>query len=130
MVTERSREARTAECGSVGVLMPVVGILIVVGISLLAAGGAIVLERLVPAKRREPHNEVFGFVYAVMGVLYGVILGMVMVSAWNRVDAARADTYREADAVLQLYWYGQSLPQPQGGEVEDLVTAPSDISTV
>ena len=100
--------------------MPVVGILVVVGVSLLAAGGAIVLERLIPAKRREPHNDVFGFVYAVMGVLYAVILGMVMVTAWNRLDTARSDTYAESDALLQLYWYGQSLPQPQGAKVEEL----------
>ncbi|MGH3245540.1 MAG: hypothetical protein ACRDOI_04895 [Trebonia sp.] len=100
--------------------MPVVGVLVVVGVSLLAAAGVFVLERLVPAKRREPHNEVFGFVYAVVGVFYAVILGMVMVSAWNRLDTARSDTYSEADAVLQLYWYGQSLPQPQRAEVEGL----------
>ncbi|MGH3165368.1 MAG: hypothetical protein ACRDN0_05670 [Trebonia sp.] len=100
--------------------MPVVGILGVVGVSLLAAAGVIVMERLVPAKQREAHNDVFGFVYAVVGVFYAVILGMVMVSAWNRVDTARVDTYTEADALLQLYWYGQSLPQPQGAEVEGL----------
>lgn len=100
--------------------MPVVGTVVVVGVSLLAAIGVIVLERLIPAKRRAPHNEVFGFVYAVMGVFYGVILGMVMVTAWNTLDTARSDTYTESDALLQLYWYGQSLPQPQGAKVEGL----------
>lgn len=106
--------------GSTGVLVPVVGILVVVGVSLLAGAWVIALERLVPAKRREPHNDVFGFVYAVVGVIYAVLLGTITVSAWNRLDTVRSDTYAEADALLQLYWYGQSLPQPQRAEVEGL----------
>jgi hypothetical protein len=100
--------------------MPVWIILVIFSVSLLAAAGVFVLERLVPARRRESHNDVFGFVYAVLGVAYAVLLGLVVIAAWNTLDQAKANTYAESDALLQLAWYGNSLPQPQHAEVVHL----------
>jgi hypothetical protein len=102
-------------------VMPVVGILFIIGLALLAAAGAFALERLVPAKRREAHNDVLGFVYAVIGVTYAVLLGLVVVSVWSSLDEARANTYAEANALSYLDWYAYSLPQPQHAEIEDLL---------
>jgi drug/metabolite transporter (DMT)-like permease len=101
--------------------MPVVGILFIIGLALLAAAATFTVERLVPAKRREPHNEVLGFVYAVIGVTYAVLLGLVVVSTWTTVDEAKANTYAEANALSYLDWYAYSLPQPQHAEIEDLL---------
>lgn len=101
--------------------MPIVGILFIIGLALLAAAATFTMERLVPAKRREAHNEVLGFVYAVIGVTYAVLLGLVVVSTWTTVDEARANTYAEANALSYLDWYAYSLPQPQHSEVEDLL---------
>jgi hypothetical protein len=101
--------------------MPVVGILFIIGLALLAAAATFSVERLVPAKRREAHNEVLGFVYAVVGVTYAVLLGLVVISTWTSADEARANTYAEANALSYLDWYAYSLPQPQHSEIEDLL---------
>jgi hypothetical protein len=101
--------------------MPVVGTLFIVGLALLAAAGAFALERLVPAGRREVHNDVVGFVYAVVGVAYAVLLGLVVIAAWSSLDEAKANTYTESNALIWLDWYGSSLPQPQHAEVESLL---------
>jgi hypothetical protein len=121
MIDARRGSAVWPKRADSGILMPVVSGLIVVGVALLAAAGVVVLEQLVPAARRQAHNDVLGFVYAVIGVAYAVILAMVIVAAWNSLDEARVNTYTETDALLQLDWYGHSLPQPQHSEVEDLV---------
>ena len=102
--------------------MPVMGILFIIGLALLAAAAAFLLERLVPAKRREAHNDVLGFVYAVIGVTYAVLLGLVVIATWNTLEEARTNTYTEANALIWLDWYGYSLPQPAHAEVEDLCT--------
>jgi hypothetical protein len=60
--------------------MPVGGILVIIGLALLAAAFAFALERLVPAKRREPHNNVIAGIYAVIGITYGVLIGLVTVA--------------------------------------------------
>lgn len=102
--------------------MPVWVILVIFGVALLAAAGVYGLEKVVPATQREVHNDVFGFVYAVVGVTYAVLLGLVVVAAWNTLDEARENTYTESNAVLQLAWYGHSLPQPQHREILQLAT--------
>ena len=48
--------------------MPVAGMLFIIGLALLAAAATFAVERLVPAMKREEHNDVVGFVYAVIGV--------------------------------------------------------------
>jgi Protein of unknown function (DUF4239) len=101
--------------------MPVVGILFIIGLALLAGAATFTLERLMPAKRREVHNDIIGFVYAVIGVTYAVLLGLVVISAWNTLDEAKANTYTEANTLSWLDWYGYSLPQPQHSEVQDML---------
>ena len=101
--------------------MPVVGILFIIGLALLAAAATFTVERLVPAKKREEHNDVVGFVYAVIGVIYAVLLGLVVISTWSALDDARANTYTECNMLIRLDWYAYSLPQPQHTEIEDLL---------
>jgi hypothetical protein len=95
-------------------------ILVVVGISALAAALVFPLEKLIPATRRQPHNEVVGFVYAVMGVFYAVLLALVVVAVWDTLGEAQSNTFTEASALYQLDLYGHSLPQPQHAELEAL----------
>jgi hypothetical protein len=107
--------------------MPVWIILVIFVIALAAGAGVYVLERLVPARRRETHNDVFGFVYAVVGVAYAVLLGLVVVAVWGTLDEAQSNTYAESDAVLQIAWYGHSLPQPAHGEILRLAEQYTDV---
>ena len=93
--------------------MPLGGVLLIVGLALLAAAGAFVVEWLLPAWRRQPINEVVGFVYAVVGVAYSVLLGLVVINGLTTLDTAEANVFAETNAVQQLYWYGSSLPQPR-----------------
>ncbi len=101
--------------------MPVVGILFIIGLALLAAAATFTVERLVPAKKRQLHNDVVGFVYAVIGVIYAVLVGLVVITTWSTLEQARANTYTECDSLIWLDWYAYSLPQPQHTEIEDLL---------
>jgi hypothetical protein len=100
--------------------VPVVGSLVVVGIAALTCVALIVVTRYVPWERREPQNDVVGFVYAVVGVIYAVVLAMVVIGLWDSQDQARTNTYTETDALLQIYWYAYSLPQPAHSQIENL----------
>jgi uncharacterized membrane protein len=101
--------------------MIVWAMLVVVGLALAMGAAAFVVARLIPAERRRRHNDVIGFVYAVVGVAYAVLLGLVVIAAWNTLDLAKANAYTETNALIQLDWYGHSLPQPQHAEIENLV---------
>ena len=49
---------------------------------LIAVGGLVLVQRLVPTDRRKQHNDVAGFIYAVLGVAYAVLLGLVLIAVW------------------------------------------------
>jgi Protein of unknown function (DUF4239) len=102
--------------------MPLGGVLLIVGLAVLAAAGTFVVEWLLPAWKRQPINEVVGFVYAVVGVAYSVLLGLVVIAGLTNLDTAQANVFAETNAVQQLDWYGSSLPksQPMHAEIEGL----------
>jgi hypothetical protein len=50
----------------------------------------------------EQHNEVAGFIIAVIGGLYAVLLAFVVISVWEQFDAAQTDASREANHVEML----------------------------
>jgi hypothetical protein len=101
--------------------MPVGGILAVVGLALIAGAIVFALEFLIPAKRRELHNPIVGYVYSVIGITYAVLLGLVAVATWDNLEVALDNTYSEANALVQLDLYGYSLPPPEHAEIESLV---------
>lgn len=41
------------------------------------------MEYLVPWQVRQQHNDVAGFIYAVLGVVYAVLLGFVTLVVWE-----------------------------------------------
>jgi Protein of unknown function (DUF4239) len=49
------------------------------------------------------HNELAGFIYAVIGVIYAVVLGFVAIGVWERYIAAETRTSQEADALASIY---------------------------
>ena len=55
------------------------GIAIVGGITVLATAGALLVRRWVPVEVLERHNEVAGFIYSVIGVMYAVLLGFTAI---------------------------------------------------
>ena len=48
--------------------------MVVCGVSLAAVGGLTLVQRLVPSETRQKHNDVAGFIYAALGVIYAVLL--------------------------------------------------------
>jgi hypothetical protein len=49
------------------------------------------------------HNDVAGFVFSVVGVIYAVVLGFVVVVVWEKYDAATDHVQIEAAATSDLY---------------------------
>ncbi|PKV82787.1 DUF4239 domain-containing protein [Streptomyces sp. TLI_146] len=92
--------------------MPVLGFALLVGAAAAATAAVFVVTRIIPADSRRRHNDVLGFVYAEIGVIYAVVLAMVVVGVWETHSREHANTYTETNALLQISWYARSLPQP------------------
>lgn len=73
--------------------------------------GMAIVRRLVPRERLTQHTEVAGYIYAVIGVIYGVILAQVVVAAWDEYRDALSVSETEASAVLNLDRLARVWPQ-------------------
>ncbi|MCQ4040813.1 DUF4239 domain-containing protein [Streptantibioticus rubrisoli] len=82
------------------------------------AFGLWLVQRFVPYARREEHNDVAGFIFAGVGVLYAVLLAFVVVGVWENVETARKTTFQEADALAGVYWISRAMPLPLGSQIE------------
>ncbi|WP_380279437.1 DUF4239 domain-containing protein [Kitasatospora purpeofusca] len=80
----------------------------------------LLLPRFVSTQDREPHNEVTAAIFAMVGVLYAVLLAFVVIVVWEAADSARATTFREADQLAGLYWTSRQFDSPAGVELTNL----------
>jgi hypothetical protein len=85
----------------------------VVGISVaLSVFGLILFHLAVPHSIRRAHNEVVGFILAVIGVIYAVLLAFIAVAVWEDFGKADALVQTEANLVGNLYRDTVGLPDP------------------
>lgn len=81
----------------------VTGIIVVGGFVMLTIGLGNLVVRLEPAHVREEHNELAGFILAVVGVIYAVLLAFVAIGVWERFEQAETRTYEEATNLTIVY---------------------------
>jgi hypothetical protein len=77
-----------------------VSIVVCVAISL---GGLLLVRRSVELSQLEEHHDVAGFILAVVGVVYAVLLAFVVIVVWEQADSARTGADREATVLLAIY---------------------------
>src|SRR4028118_578863 len=98
----------------------VYGVLTVCAVMLVAVLGLEAVQRLVPAERRQEHNDVAGFIYAVVGVIYAVLLALVVIAVWEEHEEAKATVREEANGLADVFWLAHSLPEPEGPRLQEL----------
>ena len=87
---------------------------------LVAVAGLVLVQRLVPPERREGQNDVAGFIYAVLGVAYAVLLAFVAIVVWQDYQTAQTDVESEAHELAGVYFLASQLPEPQRTRIQDL----------
>ena len=96
------------------------GLLIVAVATVVAVGGLVLVQRLVPTERRKQHNDVAGFIYAVLGVSYAVLLGLMLIAVWEQWNAAQDVASDEANELAGIFYFAHALPQPEGRHIQEL----------
>ena len=90
---------------------------------LLAAGGAglglVIVHQLVHIDVRRAHNELAGFLVAVISVTYAVLLAFIAVATWESFSHAQDIVDGEADYVGSIYRDTQGLPPSMGQGIRD-----------
>jgi hypothetical protein len=100
--------------------MTIADIAIVVGVFLVVVLAVQLMHKYWPSKKRKEHNDVAGFIFAVVGVLYAVLLAFVVIVGWESLSSARAITYTETDQLGNIYYLSRFFPSSQGAAIDGL----------
>ena len=103
------------------------GLLIVAVATVVAVGGLVLVQRLVSTERRKQHNDVAGFIYAVLGVSYAVLLGLMLIAVWEQWNAAQDVASDEANELAGIFWFAHALPQPEGRHIQELARSYAEV---
>jgi Protein of unknown function (DUF4239) len=103
------------------------GIVIVILAIVLAVGGLALVQYLVPWQVRQRHNDVAGFIYAVLGVVYAVLLGFVAIAVWEDFELARITTDSEANELAELFWLAREFPEPERERLQELASSYAEV---
>src|SRR5271167_4844737 len=75
----------------------------------LAMLGPAIVRRYVVLERLTTNNEVAGFKFAVVGVVYAVLLGFAVIVVWEKFRDAESAVAQEAGAAVTLYRLSDGL---------------------
>lgn len=89
------------------------GILMVVGAVVVASSGALLVRKAVVAGTLKSNHEVAGYLLSVVGTLYSVLLGLIVVDTQGKYQEARAMSQQEADSCLDMFHISYALPLKQ-----------------
>ena len=91
--------------------------------TLLSMLGPALVRRHVSLERLTANNEIAGFKYAVLGVLYAVLLAFAIIVVWQKFSDAETNVVQEAGAATTIYRLSQGMGEKPAADIRAAVTA-------
>ena len=96
------------------------GIAIIGGAILVSLAVVALARRLFPHEELRQGHDATGNLLAVVGTLYAVLLGLVVVDAMSRFEQAMGVVQLESNCLADVYLMAARLPEPQRDRVQNL----------
>ena len=98
-------------------LMSIVVALLVAAVAGLAA---YIADRAISQRVQQDFREGSGLVGGIIGTLFAISVGLVVVAVWTQISSASQTASTEASNLVDVYWYSRSLPEPQRATLRHL----------
>jgi hypothetical protein len=85
--------------------------------------GLLAVRRWLGTRLLSQYHDVAGSLLSVVGTLYAVLLGLVVVDSMEDFEEARAATVEEENALANLVLLSHQLPRAKGAEIRGLAVA-------
>jgi len=74
--------------------------------------GLLLVRKKIPGGALRRHHEVAGYLLSVVGTLYSILLGLIVVDTQSKYQQAKDMSRQEADACLDLFHMAYVMPLP------------------
>lgn len=95
-------------------------VLSVLSATVLSVGGMLLVRRRVGVEALAAYHEVAGYLLSVVGTLYAVLLGFVVVHAMDHSQELRLLVDQEASALCNIYLCANGLPEKKKDKIRTL----------
>src|SRR6187455_1642731 len=97
--------------------------LLLVPTTILAMLGPVLVRRFVRIERLRINNEVAGFKFATVGVLYAVLLAFAVIVVWEKFSEADGEVAVEAGAAVTIYRLADGVGGAAGAALREAIGA-------
>lgn len=96
------------------------GVIVVLLSTLVSVAGLLLTRKLIDLNKLRASHEVGGYLLSVVGTLYAVLLGLVVVDAMQKFQVARDVTEREANCLADVFILASGFPEPKSTQIKSL----------
>lgn len=96
------------------------GIGLVLGGILVALAMVAAMRRLIAAEVLRAAHDATGNMLAVVGTLYAVLLGLIVVDAMVRFERAMDEVQQESNSLADIFLLADRFPEPQRSRIQNL----------
>ena len=98
------------------------GLLFLGATTLIAMAGPVIVRRQMSLERLIANNEVAGFKFAVIGVLYAVLLAFAVIVVWEKFNDAEKEIAQEAGAAATIYRLSEETGAAPRTAIREVIT--------
>lgn len=102
------------------------GLILVLLTTVLSIAGLLIVRRMVGVDTLTGWHDVAGYLLSVVGTMYAVLLGLIVVDALSKFQAARVTTEMEANNLADVFLLAEKMPNPYRENVQKLCIAYTD----
>jgi hypothetical protein len=88
----------------------------------IAMIGPVIIRKRVSLDQLKTNNEVAGFKFATVGVIYAVLLGFAVIVVWEKFSEAENDVALEAGAAATIYRLANGIKGAPGSALREGMT--------
>jgi Protein of unknown function (DUF4239) len=98
------------------------GVVLVLIPTVIAMAGPVLIRQRVALEQLSNNNEVAGFKFAVVGVLYAVLLAFAVIVVWEKFSDSENQVAQEAGAAATIYRLAEGMPTDAGSTLHQRLT--------
>jgi hypothetical protein len=84
----------------------------------IAIGSQVLVRRSVGVDQLALNNEVAGFIFAIIGVVYAVLLAFVVIAVWEKFSEGQTSVAKESAAAAALFYYSEGT-EPEAAKLRE-----------
>jgi len=96
------------------------GVLLVILTAALAVGGLLLFRRLISHETLRESHEVSGYLLSIVGTMYAVLVGLVVVDAMAKFQEARGNVQSEANGLADVFLLSERFPAKKERQIKEL----------